>query len=172
MVKAFICILFLSSCSLYPKIKSSIKLNNLKVVLVAHDKSSIERLEKDLTQLSQYLKEDEELAKLFKNIRYINIAPNNCRVDELACVFTNDEERIYLKDTLLKKGEAERLSTIVHEAAHFKYGVEHIKCIKRKGNECDATKESSYGIELFFLQRHYPEAKSLLNKIKSRINFL
>lgn len=149
-LKAFIIssLLWLSSCSTFHynhKDQKLVDFLNLKASALT--KTQIKILKNDLLVLKS-MGLDPKFMGMLEGLRDVYIHPHHCSAYQLACAYPGQREAIYLRPAFFSLKREERISTLIHESAHHRYGYDHIKCLKDSSYECDKTLESPYGIEV------------------------
>ncbi len=171
-VLLFVTLFSCTNLRIYPEKKKITSYGQNEVTLISHNNKTLKLMESDLIKLYSMISNNKNFLSVLSLVQRIDHAPNHCRVDEYACVSSAHIGVVYLTPLYFKLNQAMRLGTLIHEASHFKYSLEHVRCQKRSGHECDQTIDSSYGLELTFMEQFYPDQKGVIKSLKARINKL
>lgn len=164
-------LLLLFSCNSIPSSKSSYL---WKDILILGDSSK--KLKGTLQQIELYGKKD-----FISSIRQIEVSPRFCHAGQVACMTPTRRGVVYLNLDFFSLHPFEKMGSLVHEAAHFIYGHQHVPCTSPHINnrDCDNDLESAFGRELLFYRQlvellvdedQLEILTSLIEKTKVRIN--
>lgn len=136
---------------------ASIKKQYKAISIEGNSLKETQQVANDLQFLNQI---SPEYFNKLREVKAIRIEDSNCSHGQIACVFPNTHEIIFLNRDYLKLTQLERVSTLIHEVSHHKYGYNHVPCRSTQitNKECDETLASPFGEEYQFL-------KSIRNKV-------
>lgn len=161
-------LIFLYSCA------TTKKVTHYKSWIVSSDQD--EYIKKSLKLIQWFEKNG---YKDFNQISEIDIAQGNCSLAQVACANPAYKKTIFLNYNFFQMSFLEQLGTIVHEAAHHRFGYQHIACTSKliRNTDCDHDMYSAFGEEYKFYQSLKPEQNfsknaviRLLKNTRVRIN--
>ena len=100
----------------------------------------------------------------------IHLNSTSCRAENIACMTPSRPGVVFLATNFLELHLFEQMGTIAHEAAHFIYGHQHVRCTSPLivNRNCDESMESAFGSELYL----YKDLQNILTDDDDSLNEL
>lgn len=162
--------LFFSGCTSSKKL---LKQKVLGVDVESSEESYLKIVKDDIS----FLKKSglEEIFPFFKYVKKINVTKGNCSYGKIACVVPERKSTVFLNYDYFRLDKVDRVTTLLHESAHHRYGYFHVNCLSEKitNKDCDESLDSPFGIEynaIEYLYRRKSIAKDIYEKKKKNIS--